>query len=400
MFDSKKINYLTLFILISFFLFQSVYLLKLTDQYAVNILFWDQWDLYNVFFNDVSRFKYFTFQHGPHRQGIGFYFTAILNYFSNWDTRVESFGIFALLIISCLSALWLNFKLAGKFSIFDCVIIYVFLSPIQMETIIGTPNASHSALPLFCILAYCHSWLIENRFLKSFLIMILNHFLIFTGFGIFIGIITPFLLLTDLLFSVKNKSEFIKHQVLTLLVSICSFGMFFYNYTFNPAVDCFGKDTTALMEFIKFVSLLLSKSITLPYIYFKDFGVLAIPIGYVLFFLLSLTVLISFIIYLRSRVSDNKSKIILILSTFSLLYVINITIGRICLTLQASQAGRYATLVITGIFGIYLFLFLIKNKIIQTILISLFLILLIPGYIYSFKEGHITGSYYKNRKEG
>jgi hypothetical protein len=179
-----------------------------------------------------------------------------------------------------------------------------------------------------------------------------------------------------------------------------SFGLFLHNYTFNPAVDCFGKDDTALMEYFKFMALLLSKSITLPYISYKNFGFLSVQIGYILLLLLSLTGIISLSLYLKSKAIDIKSKIILILSTFSFLYVVNITIGRICLTLNASQSGRYATLIITGIFAVYLLLSLVKNKVWRVILLSFFITLLIPGYMYSFKEGHNNGSYFKNRKEG
>ena len=52
---------------------------RLISQYAVNIFFSDQWD-----FNDATLFQkhsiwqMFTWQHGPHRQGLGALFARMV----------------------------------------------------------------------------------------------------------------------------------------------------------------------------------------------------------------------------------------------------------------------------------------------------------------------------------
>src|SRR5215211_6693108 len=43
----------------------------LINTYAVNLLFYDQWDFYNPLFREQGLWDLFSYQHGPHRQGLG-----------------------------------------------------------------------------------------------------------------------------------------------------------------------------------------------------------------------------------------------------------------------------------------------------------------------------------------
>lgn len=63
------------------------------DRNAVNLLYWDQWDFYFPLFHDGSLWDIFNYQHGPHRQGIGFILTSLLAQLSGWNSRWDAFGV-------------------------------------------------------------------------------------------------------------------------------------------------------------------------------------------------------------------------------------------------------------------------------------------------------------------
>lgn len=61
----------------------------LINKYSINMLFWDQWDFLGALFENKGPCELFSWQHGPHRQGIGFFLTKIVADLSGWNTRVE-----------------------------------------------------------------------------------------------------------------------------------------------------------------------------------------------------------------------------------------------------------------------------------------------------------------------
>src|SRR5690348_5420854 len=118
----------------------SVILLYVTSKYAVNILYWDQWDFYSPLFGEHHWWTLFTWQHGPHRQGISFVLLEQLNKLTNWDSRAESFYIAGILIVSCIVAIAIKKTLFKQKMAVDLLIPLIVLTLTQIETIVGTPN--------------------------------------------------------------------------------------------------------------------------------------------------------------------------------------------------------------------------------------------------------------------
>ena len=75
------------------------------DAYSVNLLVWDQWDLYDAFFESHGWLDLFRWQHGPHRQGVGFFLTKLVADLSGWNTRMEAFAIGGVIFLALLGAL-------------------------------------------------------------------------------------------------------------------------------------------------------------------------------------------------------------------------------------------------------------------------------------------------------
>jgi len=122
------------------------------DTYSVNLLVWDQWDLYDAFFKPHSWLELFRWQHGPHRQGIGFFLTGIIADLSGWNTRVEAFAIGAVVFGAMLGALVLKKRLTHTLNWTDLVIGLIFLTPLQYGIFAGIPNPSHGAVPLLLLM--------------------------------------------------------------------------------------------------------------------------------------------------------------------------------------------------------------------------------------------------------
>jgi len=197
-------------------------LFRLTSQYAVNIFFWDQWD-----FNDAALFEHrslwqiFRFQHGPHRQGLGGILAALVDPWFRWDSRTEAFLATALVAIAALGMLYLKYRLFGAISWTDAAIPMIAFTPAAWEALWTTVNFAHGTLPVLLIVLYCIVWTWRNERTKYALITLLNFVTLYTGFGLFIGLLTPVLLFA-------RYRENRKSYILTcLVVSIACLASFF-----------------------------------------------------------------------------------------------------------------------------------------------------------------------------
>ncbi len=171
----------------------------LIDRYSINILFWDQWDFYSAFFFDrqLSLWELFTWQHSPHRQGLGFILTKVINHLSGWNSRVECFAAGGIMVLTTLLFAALKRKLLGRWTRFDVILLLIVLTPLQYEIFCGTPNLSHGSVPIFLMALYCLAWLPASRPWRYSGLLLVNFLMIYTGFGIFIGVITPVLLVLE-----------------------------------------------------------------------------------------------------------------------------------------------------------------------------------------------------------
>ena len=116
----------------------------------------------------------------------------------------------------------------------------MFLTLTQYEAFIGAPDPAYSALPLLLIFMCCVVLLLPNRLLRYTLILLLNFFLIFTGFGIFMGVITLGVFGLNCYWRLRRIiSEPFWHSIAGLILAASSLGAFFLHYTFDPAVSCF-----------------------------------------------------------------------------------------------------------------------------------------------------------------
>jgi len=169
------------------------------DQYAVNVLFWDQWGLAGSYFpKDVPLWKLFFIQHGPHRMGIGIIFEKLFFDATAWNTRAEAFALGVVVVFALGAALYLKRRLFGSWNAWDFVLPLMFFTPQQYEVFVGTIIPSHGAFPLLLVFLYCLAWTLRKEPIRYIVLSLANFCLIYTAFGIFMGFVTPALLLIDI----------------------------------------------------------------------------------------------------------------------------------------------------------------------------------------------------------
>lgn len=344
-----------------------------TNKYAVNIFYWDQWDFYNPFTTDIHLLKTFTKQHGPHRQGIGFILTKCIDCFSGMNVRYISFAITFLMFTTSVCYFYLKKQLFGKVTAFDCIIFLIILIPTQL--FMHTPNISHGAMPSLLLSLYCLSFLFKNYALRSACLILINFNMIFSGFGLFIGALTPIIFLGEWYFLYRSKlvkAQFV--AICSLLLSIFSFYLFSIGYTFQPAVANFVFPHPNPLKYIEFMILG----------YANFWGV--VKIGVMSYTLGIITLITLLIVLFKHGVKIFKftfdvnnrevliSKIIVILIAYSLIFLFNTAIGRVCVGVETARSARYMPYLAPSILALFLHF---NIKLSKRLILLLFLGLLI-----------------------
>jgi hypothetical protein len=322
----------------------------ITWKYSVNLFFWDQWDYLTPFFNGHwSAGELFLWQHGPHREGIGLLADKFLYPLTGWNTRTDCMIIVCCIFLAMLLAVALKCKLYGPIAYSDIVIPMVFLMPAQFEAVIATPNPAYSGFPLLLIVLYCLTLLQRNQGLKYILLLALNFLLIYTGFGLLMGVITIGLFGY---WSVRPSRPGDAAMALAgFAIAAASAGVFFIHYTFSPAVPCFEISSRYLLSYPLFIALLFSAFVipTLTYV-----GLL-ITVGLAIALVVS-GLLVFHMLHLAKNDSTPGGHVIgSVLLAYSLLFASTSAVGRVCAGLPATPY-RYLTLLIPAFLAIYFYL--------------------------------------------
>lgn len=333
------------------------------NRYSVNILFWDQWDLYDAFFYKHNLWDIFSWQHGPHRQGIGFIITKILADLSGWNTRLECFAIGAAMFLAMCLAILLKRRLTSGISWVDASIALIFLTPVQSEMFTMVPNLSYSAMPILLLMIYSIAWTISRTMLRYTLVLILNFLLTFTGFGIVVCVITPALFIIEGINAYRQKND-LALPLAGILFSMLAIAVFSVGYRFDPAVPNFAFPAERFwVRYPRFMSLLFAA-------FFQVGENSVIPAAWLGFSIMATMAWIC-IFHLRrlfnaplrpEEIPHNLciSRSIFLLSSFTLIFSVLAAIGRVSLEPYVS---RYLSYIIPGIFAAYLHMIYIASRV-------------------------------------
>jgi len=345
---------------------------------AVNVLFYDQWDFLNPFFGvRLGAVKLFLAQHGPHREGLGLIADWILYPLTRWNTRAEAFMIGGFILTAMAVALWIKQRLFGRLGYCDLAIPLMFLSLRQFETLIGTPNPAYSAIPLLLVMLYCLALIQPRQPRRLSLLLVLNIQLIYTGMGIFMGVVTIAVFGLECYVQFRSKSKVnVALPIIGIGVSAASLLSFFAGYRFRPAVDCFEFPNRDWTAYPKFVSVMLAN-------FLAQIG----PLSWMTWaggciLLLALAILaLAVTQVIRNGATGNIHFVVAVLMANSLLFCANAAVGRVCLGPGAALASRYSTMVVPLFLGMYLFFNTVPMEKIQRLVAATFVIMLVPGTV-------------------
>jgi hypothetical protein len=341
----------------------AVRLFRLISRYAVNIFFSDQWKFNDAtLFQKHSLWEMFTFQHGPHRQGLGAWIEKLVDPLSHWNSRVESFVIGGVIVVGATAALWLRRRLFGPLTVFDIVIPAIFFIPGQWEVIFVTANFALGPMPVLLIVLYCLAWTCRRGSVRYPLVLLLNFFTLYTGFGLFVGVLTPFLLLLD--HRARPRQARLPKPLLAgaVLVSLAMLGSFFIGYKFNADLECFSLLPRSPVLYASFIAVMFSN-------FFTIIGAtsLSFVVGFTMLCALFFALAISVARLLRRQaeampeLGRTRALVSLVLIAYCLLFCLNAAYGRSCGGLLMAVSPRYVPYEGVGVLGLYFYLLGVRS---------------------------------------
>jgi len=328
----------------------------LVDRYAVNVLFADQWDFFTPLFQGADEWTLFSWRHGPHRQGLGFLLSAWLNRATGWNTIYESYYILSVLFAACGAALWLACRLRGRLTLLDLFIPCLLLSPLSGETILVTPNASHSIFPLFLLVLSALVCTAHSAWFVQVALALLGMMLLFTGFGM-IGF--PFVVLCALGLIVhdmrRKRFRLAGVGIASAAFLVASLLLFLTDYRPDPAHADFRLDQTSPWGCIRFAALMFAFLFQVGGV--RDPSLLAHLFGFCWLLALAILTAWSAAALFRAQRSNPRVRVVFLFCGTALAYAFATAVGRLSVTgVTGGMTSRYTALLMPGPLGLYFFL--------------------------------------------
>lgn len=326
------------------------------SRYSVNLLYLDQWHFYSPLFRGEGLTKAFLMQVGPIRHGLGAFVNKFVAELTGWDTRAEALVIGALVFAAMLAALYLKARVVGPVAFADVAIPLLFMSPVLLGLYVIVPNPSHGALPLLLSVLYCLAWTLPGRAAYAAVVGV-NFLLVFTGFGFFMGVITPAALALEVYRSAREGGRWLA-ALAALAASLLSLALFFVDYTLIPATDCFRFPDEQPLRYFWYVGLMFA-----GYLRLGGHGLVPSAVGVGLTLVLAGVLARHAWLLVRGRAASQRASLIIsILIGYSLLFCLNTAVGRVCRGVDTAQAGRYMPYLIPALLGLYFHLLLLGQS--------------------------------------
>jgi hypothetical protein len=335
-------------------LFQLVRLAVLVDRFTIDVPYWDQWTFYQADFAPHSVWERFTWQHGPHRQGLGAPLTAAVNRLSGWNQRAVCFSIVAIMMAAAAAALALKRRLAGALTWTDVGLVLLLLTPQQLALYTQVPNLSHGALPLLLVLLTALAWTLRPAPLRYLLVVALTLLALFTGFGLFLGVAVPLLLALEVV-RVRRHGP-VREAVAPLLAGVAlaaGWALFFVGYRSASVPPELANIHPAWSDYPVFVALQFGNL----------FGVRGTEWGPRLAGFVALAALLVVAVRALRRwlgepngTAASFARSVLLLILFSMLFAGGSSAGRMLLGLEGARACRYLPLLMPAAVGLHLWL--------------------------------------------
>ena len=278
---------------------------------------------------------------------------------THWNSRSEALAIVGIVAVATLAAVYLKRVLFGSLTLTDVMIPCLLLSRSQYEMLVGPTNLSHGPFPLLLTMLICLAWIQPNRLIRYGLVLSLNFLMIFTGFGLFMGLITPLLLAFDCHGAMRAKQKgALVGGLVAGAIALLSLASFFIGYVSVPGAGSFRLTFGNVLAYPRYAGLMFANVVGLKW--YDRVGASVVGIG------LLVCVVGALVHHLRLMVrreigAESISRIVAILLGYCLLFSIVAAIGRVGLGLHTAGAPRYFPYVAIGIVGLYFHLLTLRK---------------------------------------
>jgi hypothetical protein len=353
---------------------------------AVDVPYWDLWDVLDPLFRGHGTLAAMWIQHGPVRQGLGGLLYAVSNGVTGWDFRAVAFENAAILAIAALFALELKFRVAGRWSIADALIPAIVLRLNQYSTLVVIPYPAHGIVPLLLVILGCRALLLRNGVARLVAVGAVSAAAANTGFAIFL----PFVIagaaiaVAAVEWRAERREQSRSSVALGVVAGVCALpALAGYHFGSMGAIPC--PDVTPLFDHASYVVTMINGSFG---IFRRDAA--AIVLGALAFALPAATVVA--IGAKRALVTAKAGPaapfewqrlVPALLVTFSLVFAASSSIGRLCAD-GAALNSRYVTLMIPLALGIQLALSEWRpdgraSRLAQNVVMALFALVVLAG---------------------
>ncbi len=350
--------------------------------------YWDQWDFYNPFFKPQGLWKIFSWQHGPHRQGLGSFIIWAVNAATDWNQRAQAFTVGMVMVAAAAAFLWLKRRLFASLQWYDAIPVLMILSVKPMETYCGCPNVSHGALPLLLIILLCIALTLNTILLRYCLAAGIYFLTLFTGYGFLAEPILPALLIIDCLHRCRSRQW--KQACIAAGALICclaAIAFFYHDYSFSHTAECFLAGEQPWYLYPAFMAITFSAAV-LP-----DRLLSPQSIGTGLLIIAALLCMLAAACVKLRYQNDHypRYQAVFILIAFSLVFSAASAAGRLDGGLEAAGVTRYVPLILPGFIGAYLFCLtvpaLINSRIVMPLLFAAAVLLMLTGWPWQRYHG-------------
>jgi hypothetical protein len=335
----------------SAFVLLALRLAAFVNRYAVDILFWDQWDFLQGLFDGADAWTLFRWQHGPQRQGIGNLIHAALYSATGWDTRADAAASALLMLLAAAAALWLVKRVCGALSPWDVAVPLIFLTTSSAETYFVAPNLAHGPVPAVLLVGFGLALTVRSHAARCAVLVIINFFAVNTGFTLLLGVITPAILLVQAYGSSLTVRE---RAVSACAIAACAgtVGLFFHGFVLHSATECFQFPHVRPWEYVPYTGFVLAR----PFGFNAGGGAVRLLFGTLMATAMTAFVAYAVFRFVRARGASVLWGVTSSLAGFALLFASTTAVGRVCLGLYSANASRYIPYMLPGMLALHLVL--------------------------------------------
>lgn len=343
---TEKFQHSHLITTITAFVILSTVVFAFTYRYAVNLVFWDEWDYFTPLWTNGSLKDLFFWQHGPHRMGVGYWIIAAIAKLTAWNSVAQAFGSAVFLVATAVIYYILKLKLTGRTHFLDLIFPILGLSLVHYEVLIAG-NIALNAFPLFGVSVFALVYASALRsWVKQALLILITAAVTFSGFGVFWCLVHIGLILYE---EIKIRKIRASKICSVLFLCLLLYLMFGPGYRHDSGASC---PTCPSPKFYQYIIFMLSGFAKLFAFY------QGVPLAVQVLVAFAFLIFSIRFFYRRGvkKLRDSISPVLPALIAFSVIFIAAAALGRAGLSSTGGRESRYMCYLLPAVFACYIWI--------------------------------------------